>query len=119
MKKANKKEAPAPTAAPVNLGTKRHCPKCSTRFYDFAKAEVICPKCETKLDPEALNPLAKLAVSPKKAAPARTEDDDDVVPTAKVVGDSDDVIESVDDLGDDEEEIVEDLVEDDGDDEEY
>lgn len=104
MKKAtNKKEA----AAPVNLGTKRHCPKCNTKFYDFAKAEIVCPKCETPLDPEALNPVAKL-VQPKKA---RVVEETPVASEEVAVGDSEDVIESVDDLGDDEdEEIVEDLV---------
>ena len=28
-----------------NLGAKRVCPSCSTKFFDFGKDPVICPKC--------------------------------------------------------------------------
>ena len=29
----------------ANLGKKWVCFSCSTKFYDFAKAESVCPKC--------------------------------------------------------------------------
>lgn len=105
MKKAIKKET---ISAPVNLGTKRNCPKCGTKFYDFAKEEIVCPKCEEKLDPEQLNPLARIPRSPKKT-PKPVEEE---TPVAAAAGDSDEVMESVDDLGDEDEDLVEDLVED-------
>jgi uncharacterized protein (TIGR02300 family) len=30
------------------LGTKRTCPNCATRFYDLLKDPITCPKCATK-----------------------------------------------------------------------
>jgi len=29
------------------LGTKRTCPNCATRFYDLMKDPIVCPKCAT------------------------------------------------------------------------
>ena len=29
------------------LGTKRTCPNCATRFYDLLKDPITCPKCST------------------------------------------------------------------------
>lgn len=110
MKKAIKKES---SSTPVNLGTKRTCPKCETKFYDFAKPEIICPKCAVKLDPAQLNPLAKLPIA-RKAPPKPIEED---TPAIAVVGEADDVLETVDDLGDEDEDLVEDLVEDEEDNE--
>jgi uncharacterized protein (TIGR02300 family) len=31
------------------LGTKRLCAKCSTRFYDLFHSPIVCPKCGTVL----------------------------------------------------------------------
>lgn len=35
-------------------GAKRICHNCGTRFYDMHRAEIVCPKCHTTFDPEAL-----------------------------------------------------------------
>src|SRR5690606_21684933 len=35
----------------VNLGTKRTCLQCQTKFYDLKKLPIICPKCEAEFDP--------------------------------------------------------------------
>ena len=35
-------------------GTKRICPSCGTRYYDLQRDPVVCPKCSTAFDPEAL-----------------------------------------------------------------
>ena len=35
-------------------GTKRICPSCGARYYDLLRDPVICPKCSTPFDPEAL-----------------------------------------------------------------
>ena len=29
----------------AELGTKRTCPSCATRFYDLLKNPIVCPKC--------------------------------------------------------------------------
>jgi uncharacterized protein (TIGR02300 family) len=36
------------------LGVKRDCPECGTRFYDLNKEPAHCPKCEHDFVPEAL-----------------------------------------------------------------
>lgn len=35
-------------------GTKRICHNCGARFYDLHRDPIICPKCSTPFDPEAL-----------------------------------------------------------------
>ena len=97
MKKAAAKGA-------VNLGTKRTCPKCALKFYDFAKAEIHCPKCQTEVDPQAeLPPLKGLEKKASKTKGIMRDDDEDVASPAA------DTFESIDDLGDDDEEDLEDI----------
>ena len=62
-------------------GTKRICPSCGTRYYDFNKAlgEVACPKCGTQFDPEAfLKTRRQRTAAPveKEAAPVIAEEVD-------------------------------------------
>lgn len=97
-------------AAPVKLGTKRACIKCGTKFYDFGKEEVNCPKCNAKLRVAELNQAPSLPVEPKKskavekvAPEALMQSDDAASETA------DDTFESVEDLADEEEDLVDDL----------
>jgi uncharacterized protein (TIGR02300 family) len=33
------------TVVKAELGTKRTCPSCATRFYDLLKSPIVCPKC--------------------------------------------------------------------------
>ncbi|MDR3325976.1 MAG: TIGR02300 family protein [Rhodospirillaceae bacterium] len=44
-------------------GTKRICQNCNTRFYDFARSPIHCPKCKTIVDPKIQSrtwrPIAK------------------------------------------------------------
>ncbi|MCR9256525.1 MAG: FYDLN acid domain-containing protein [Alphaproteobacteria bacterium] len=35
-------------------GIKRVCQNCGARFYDLNKSPIVCPKCETDYDPEAV-----------------------------------------------------------------
>jgi uncharacterized protein (TIGR02300 family) len=35
-------------------GTKRICHNCGARFYDLHRSPIVCPKCGTPFDPEAL-----------------------------------------------------------------
>jgi uncharacterized protein (TIGR02300 family) len=50
------------------LGTKRQCQSCGTKFYDLAKDPILCPKCHAVFQVTA--PLAVLA---------RDDDEDNVV----------------------------------------
>ncbi len=34
------------------LGTKRVCPKCTAKFYDFSRSRIECPKCGHTYLPE-------------------------------------------------------------------
>ena len=54
-------------------GTKRTCPKCSTRFYDLGKDDPVhCIECGTDFVPEAIlkskQPLPFEAAQPQKEA---------------------------------------------------
>jgi uncharacterized protein (TIGR02300 family) len=61
-------------------GTKRTCPKCSTRFYDLGKEDPVhCIECGTDFMPEPVlkskQPLAFEAAAP---APKEVEQDEDL-----------------------------------------
>lgn len=112
MKKAAQK------SAPVNLGTKRTCIKCSAKFYDFAKEEISCPKCKAIMTAEDF----VLSV-PLKAESKRQKASEKVAPEALVgsddAADGPEPFESVEELADGEDDLVDDLATDDGDDNEY
>jgi uncharacterized protein (TIGR02300 family) len=40
----------------AELGTKRTCPSCATRFYDLLKDPIVCPKCGVSFVVAALLP---------------------------------------------------------------
>lgn len=115
MKKA------APKASAANLGKKRFCPDCGTKFYDFNKNPISCPKCETELDEADLVPAALKAVpevkKPVKAV-EKTVGDDPLVQSEEAVQDEGDTFESVDDISGGEDEVVEEIEVDDDDEEE-
>ena len=48
----NKEIFTVAAAAKKNLGFKRICTSCGTRYYDFAKRPIICPSCSTEFNPE-------------------------------------------------------------------
>ncbi len=55
-------------------GTKRTCPKCSTRFYDLGKDDPVhCIECGTDFVPEAI--LKSKQPLPFEAAQAAQKDD--------------------------------------------
>jgi len=58
--------------AKPELGTKRLCGNCSTKFYDLNKDPIVCPKCHTVLQLAAVAPRAARAepVSAARAAAA-------------------------------------------------
>jgi uncharacterized protein (TIGR02300 family) len=73
-------EEGTPVAKP-EWGTKRICPSCGTRYYDFGKGlgEIECPKCHTQFDPEAFLKTRRArtpAVAEKEVAPLAAEEID-------------------------------------------
>ena len=40
--------------AKQDLGKKRRCASCGMRFYDFNKAKIECPGCQTEFNPDNL-----------------------------------------------------------------
>ena len=70
-------------------GRKRICHACGAMFYDMRRNPIVCPKCDTKFDPEAILksrrarvPAAKeaapKAVAPRTVAPEKAEAEDQV-----------------------------------------
>lgn len=105
-------------------GTKRICQSCGARFYDLLRNPVVCPKCGTEFDPEALLRNRKVRTTsdktssktrPKTALPEESGLEElEAVPiesseTAEVENESGDdgLIEDADDLGKDEDDIPE------------
>jgi uncharacterized protein (TIGR02300 family) len=99
----------ASATKPVNLGTKRVCPKCAAKFYDFAKSQIECPKCGTDIDVTKLSVAPPAAFKPTQVAKEVEAADTEVTPAA-------DGFESLDTLDDDDETIVEELADDTSDD---
>ncbi len=103
--------------AKPELGSKRVCVQCGTRFYDLLKQPAICPKCGAEQPPEQPR-LRRPPVTvvedkrPKKAVSPELEDADLDI---EVVEDGD-VIEDAADLEDDTDTLDADIeVESDGD----
>ena len=44
------------TVVKAELGTKRTCPSCATRFYDLMKNPILCPKCGVSFVAAAILP---------------------------------------------------------------
>ena len=91
--------------AKPELGTKRVCVACSTRFYDLTKAPAVCPKCGTEQPIEQPRPrrtggnvLEEKRL--KKAPVPGLEDGDTEVETVEEEVEED-VLEDASDLEDD------------------
>ena len=48
--------------AKPELGVKRLCPSCGTKYYDLNRTPILCPKCGTKFE------VGQVAVRPEKLA---------------------------------------------------
>ena len=88
------------------LGTKRVCVACSTRFYDLSKSPAICPKCGTEQPvepPRARRPSGNVAEEkrPKKPVPAPGLEDAEIEVEGVADETEEDVIEDAGDLEDD------------------
>lgn len=84
------------------LGQKRICVSCGTRFYDLAKPTAVCPKCGTEQPPEQPKPRRGGNVTelrkPKKVAAA---DEAEADPEVEAEGDSEEALEDAADLDED------------------
>lgn len=87
--------------AKPELGLKRVCVSCGTKFYDLARAPAVCPKCGTEQPAE--QPKLKRAPMPvddrikKRAVPVEADAEDIV----EVDGDEgDEAIEDAEELED-------------------
>ncbi len=90
--------------AKPELGTKRVCVACGTRFYDLTKNPAVCPKCGTEQPVELPRPRRSGGnvvedKRPKKPVPAPEEADVEVEGVEDV--EEEDVIEDASDLEDD------------------
>ncbi|MBB5688263.1 TIGR02300 family protein [Roseomonas alkaliterrae] len=97
--------------AKPELGLKRTCVACGTRFYDLARTPAVCPKCGTEQPAEQprLRRAAATAAPDeklkKRAAAGDVEADD--IEVEDVEGDE--AIEDAEELEDDAEGIGEDI----------
>ena len=62
--------------AKPDLGTKRQCLSCSSKYYDLGKDPAVCPRCGTIYQP---------AVALRSRAEAKVVDDDEEVEVEIVV----------------------------------
>ena len=89
------------------LGTKRSCPSCQTRFYDLGKEEIVCPNCGVTFVPEQLLPskadqaVSKPRVVAEPAPVAESEHEPDAINADDVGETGDDNIGEVEDVADD------------------
>ncbi len=97
--------------AKPELGLKRTCVACGTRFYDLTRTPAVCPKCGTE-QPAEQPRLRRAAPAPvpdeklkKRAAATETEGDD--IEVEDVEGDES--IEDAEELEDDAEDLAEDI----------
>jgi uncharacterized protein (TIGR02300 family) len=70
------------TVAKADLGTKRVCPSCASRFYDLQKRPIECPKCQFTFEPEAMfkqrrprQPEPEAVIAPVVQDAEETEDE--------------------------------------------
>jgi uncharacterized protein (TIGR02300 family) len=96
--------------AKPELGLKRVCVSCGTKFYDLARAPAVCPKCGTEQPAE--QPKLKRAPMPvddrvkKRAVAPEAEAGDEI----EVEGDeADEAIEDAEELEDADETLGEEI----------
>jgi len=99
--------------AKPELGLKRVCVSCGTRFYDLTRSPAICPKCATEQPAE--QPRLRRSAAPvtpvddklKKRAAAAPEAEGEEVELEDV--ETDEAIEDTEELEDDAEGLGEDI----------
>ncbi len=91
--------------AKPELGLKRVCVACGTRFYDLTKSPAVCPKCGTEQPIEQPRPRrsgGNVVEDRRPKKPAPVADDADVeVEGVEEPEEEEDVLEDASDLEDD------------------
>ena len=74
--------------AKADLGEKRDCPECGTRFYDLTKSPAHCPKCDHEFVPEALLKPRKTGREEEVVDPKEDEKEKETKPAEEIPLDS-------------------------------
>jgi len=98
------------TMTQANLGTKRQCPKCAAKFYDFGVVDPItCPKCKKTWREEVAPKVKKVkkdvpvkAVKPKK----KLDDELDGLDMPDDMPVTDDVVDDIEPMDDEDVEMT-------------
>lgn len=104
--------------AKAEWGMKRTCQSCGARFYDMQRDPIVCPKCATVYDPEAvLKSRRGRAPAAEKVEPVAAPDvdvevaeeevgEDELAADADAEEEDEDIIEDASELVEDEEEVT-------------
>jgi len=97
--------------AKAEWGLKRTCQSCGAKFYDMNRSPIVCPKCGAAFDPEALLKArrTKLVAAAKPAAEDEGDMDDAEIGVADKGEDEEAVMEDTSELGEDSEDVDEDV----------
>jgi len=98
----SEKRVPLGPIEPGRLGQKRNCLECGTKFYDFERSPITCPKCFSEFEPEDFEPKIILKSDAKKARAQEKEEE----PEREIVVSESSEFESLEDLSDDESAVV-------------
>ena len=60
-------------------GTKRICPSCGAKFYDFHRDPITCPACNTAVEPGVLARVRRPRTGAAVAAVAEAEPEEEVL----------------------------------------
>ena len=73
----------------AELGTKRTCPSCGSKFYDLLKSPIVCPKCGTSFIAAPLLPskgeLPQAAVAKPREQPKPVAEEAEEVSDVELV----------------------------------
>jgi uncharacterized protein (TIGR02300 family) len=82
-----------------DLGNKRTCWKCNTKYYDLKKADPLCPKCGA--DPRQAPSPKAIAAAEKRAAKAKAATILEEVPEVEEAEIEEELDEAVDEADED------------------
>jgi hypothetical protein len=86
-----------------NLGTRRFCSSCSTKYYDLGKEDPSCPRCGAPADNDDADPRDSAMARIKAEGPRKRTPDEDDLPFGlgeKPDTDEDDDDDELEELGD-------------------
>lgn len=94
--------------AKAEWGAKRACQSCGAKYYDMQRSPIVCPKCGTQFDPDALlksrrvrSSAAKPEAAKPKPKPVKAEVKEEAEDEADAVEDEIEALVEDDDADDD------------------